>query len=156
MKTCINIELSQGETLGDAVQQLLGTGERTCACNAEEPKTAPADATEEAPAEKLTPKQKRKAAAARVAAREKAREEKEAQEEAEAEKETEETPAEEAASAADPAGAPSREDVRRAAMAAMNEGKRGDVEDVLKAHGGTLKDVPEAELADVLAEIEAL
>lgn len=38
----------------------------------------------------------------------------------------------------------------------MNEGKREGVEGILKDHGGTLKDVPEDDLADVLAEIEAL
>ena len=41
-------------------------------------------------------------------------------------------------------------------MNAMNEGKRDGVEDILKAHGGTLKDVPEADLAAVLAKIEVL
>ena len=153
MKTFISIELDHGETLEEAAQQLLGKTEHACACSAEKTEAAPADAPEEAPAEKPAPAQKRKAAAARATAREKAKAEK-AKGGAE--------PAEEAgaeaaeAPAAGSADAPSREDVRRAAMAKMNEGKREGVEDILKDHGGTLKDVPEADLADVLAEIEAL
>ena len=127
MKTFISIELDHGETLEEAAQQLLGKTEHACACSAEKTEAAPADAPEEAPAEKPAPAQKRKAAAAAAEA-----------------------------PAAGSADAPSREDVRRAAMAKMNEGKREGVEDILKDHGGTLKDVPEADLADVLAEIEAL
>lgn len=153
MKTFISIELDHGETLEDAAQQLFGKRKRICSCSAERTEAAPADAPEEAPAEEPALAQKRKAAAARATAREKAKAEKtkegaESPEEAGAE--TAEAPA------AGSADAPSREDVRRAAMAKMNEGKREGVEGILKDHGGTLKDVPEDDLADVLAEIEAL
>ena len=149
MKTFISIELDLGETLEDAAQQLFGKRERICSCTTDETGPAPADAPEEAPAEEPVLAQKRKAAAARATAKaEKAKEGAEPAEEAKAE--TAEAPA------AGSSDAPSREDVRRAAMAKMNEGKREGVEDILKDHGGTLKDVPEADLADVLAEIEAL
>ena len=150
MKTFISIELDHGETLEEAAQQLLGKTEHACACSAEKTEAAPADAPEEAPAEKPAPAQKRKAAAARATAREKAKAKGGAASTEEAGAEAAEAPA------AGSADAPSREDVRRAAMAKMNEGKREGVEDILKDHGGTLKDVPEADLADVLAEIEAL
>lgn len=154
MKTFISIELDHGETLEDAAQQLFGKTERACACSAEKTEAVPADAPEETSAEEPAPAQKRKAAAARATAREKAKAEKDAQDGAAS---TEEAGAETAeAPAAGSSDAPSREDVRRAAMAKMNEGKREGVEDILKDHGGTLKDVPEADLADVLAEIEAL
>lgn len=153
MKTLITIELDQGETLEDAARQLFGKTERACACNAEKTEAAPADAPEEAPAEEPALAQKRKAAAARATAREKAKAEK-AKEGAEPAEEAKAETAE--APAAGSSDAPSREDVRRAAMAKMNEGKREGVEDILKDHGGTLKDVPEDDLADVLAEIEAL
>ena len=151
MKTFISIELDHGETLEDAAQQLFGKRERICSCSAERTEAAPADA--EAPAEEPALAQKRKAAAARATAREKAKAEK-AKEGAEPAEEAKAETAE--APAAGSSDAPSREDVRRAAMAKMNEGKREGVEDILKDHGGTLKDVPEADLADVLAEIEAL
>lgn len=153
MKTFISIELDHGETLEEAAQQLLGKTEHACACSAEKTEAAPADAPEEAPAEEPALAQKRKAAAARATAREKAKAEK-AKEGAEPAEEAKAETAE--APAAGSSDAPSREDVRRAAMAKMNEGKREGVEDILKDHGGTLKDVPEADLADVLAEIEAL
>ena len=151
MKTFISIELDLGETLEDAAQQLFGKRERICSCTTDETGPAPADAPEEAPAEEPVLAQKRKAAAARATAREKAKAEKAkegAEPAEEAKAETAEAPA---AGSSD-----AREDVRRAAMAKMNEGKREGVEDILKDHGGTLKDVPEADLADVLAEIEAL
>lgn len=153
MKTFISIELDHGETLEEAAQQLLGKTEHACACSAERTEAAPADAPAEAPAEEPALAQKRKAAAARATAREKAKAEKAkggAASTEEAKAETAEAPA------AGSSDAPSCEDVRRAAMAKMNEGKREGVEDILKDHGGTLKDVPEADLADVLAEIEAL
>lgn len=153
MKTFISIELDHGETLEEAAQQLLGKTEHACACSAEKTEAAPADAPEEAPAEEPALAQKRKAAAARATAREKAKAEK-AKEGAEPAEEAKAETAE--APAAGSSDAPSCEDVRRAAMAKMNEGKREGVEDILKGHGGTLKDVPEADLADVLAEIEAL
>lgn len=153
MKTFISIELDHGETLEDAAQQLFGKRERICSCTTDETGPAPADAPEEAPAEEPVLAQKRKAAAARATAREKAKAEK-AKEGAEPAEEAKAETAE--APAAGSSDAPSREDVRRAAMAKMNEGKREGVEDILKDHGGTLKDVPEADLADVLAEIEAL
>lgn len=153
MKTFISIELDHGETLEEAAQQLLGKTEHACACSAEKTEAAPADAPEEAPAEEPALAQKRKAAAARATAREKAKAEK-AKEGAEPAEEAKAETAE--APAAGSSDAPSCEDVRRAAMAKMNEGKREGVEDILKDHGGTLKDVPEADLADVLAEIEAL
>lgn len=157
MKTFISIELDHGETLEEAAQQLLGKTEHACACSAEKTEAAPADAPEEAPAEAPAEEpalaQKRKAAAARATAREKAKAEK-AKEGAEPAEEAKAETAE--APAAGSSDAPSCEDVRRAAMAKMNEGKREGVEDILKDHGGTLKDVPEADLADVLAEIEAL
>jgi len=153
LKTFISIELDLGETLEDAAQQLFGKRERICSCTTDETGPAPADAPEEAPAEEPVLAQKRKAAAARATAREKAKAEK-AKEGAEPAEEAKAETAE--APAAGSSDAPSREDVRRAAMAKMNEGKREGVEDILKDHGGTLKDVPEADLADVLAEIEAL
>ena len=136
MKTHISIELDQGETLEVAMQQLLGTKAQTRACSASK--------TEVAPAEKPAPKGVRKTAAASTTAH---------QEPKAADQGAGGTEAEPAAG---PANAPSREDVRRAAMNAMNEGKRDGVEDILKAHGGTLKDVPEADLAAVLAKIEVL
>lgn len=65
---------------------------------------------------------------------------------------------------ADPAPKPkpqpkavSVEDVRKAAIEAMNKGKRDGVTAVLNKYGGgSLKDVPEADLPATLAEIEAL
>lgn len=47
-------------------------------------------------------------------------------------------------------------DIQRAATKAMNAGKRDGVMAALKAHGGALKDVSEADHPALLAEIEAL
>lgn len=49
-----------------------------------------------------------------------------------------------------------RETVRKAASDAINRHKRAEVVAILEAHGGRLADVPPENLADVLAEIEAL
>ena len=47
-------------------------------------------------------------------------------------------------------------DIQRAATKAMNANKRDGVMAALKARGGALKDVPEADYPALLAEIEAL
>lgn len=61
-----------------------------------------------------------------------------------------------AAEALAPAAKIAAADIQRAATKAMNANKRDGVMAALKAHGGALKDVPEADYPALLAEIEAL
>lgn len=144
MKATVTIEISEGESLAEALHQLTGTADTPCDCVTDATETAPAEEATEAPAKKPESKQKRKAATAKEPAK------------ASAPEKTDGAPTAEEAPSAEVTDGPTREDVRKAAMAKMNEGKRDGVEGILKEHGGALKSVPEAELADTLAAIEAL
>lgn len=54
-------------------------------------------------------------------------------------------------------GVPSPEDLRSAAMRAIDDGKRAEVSELLKQHGAKrITDLPESERAAFLVEVEAL
>lgn len=143
MKTFINIELQEGETLLQAIDALIAGTRSTCGCApADKPattaKTVTHEETEEAPVadEKATPEE-------------------------ESVKESSKAPkakktAAKAKKAAEPADGPDFEDVRAAAMKAINAGKRTEVEAVLAEHGGKLKGVDPANYPDVLTKLEGL
>lgn len=138
MKAFINIELQEGETLLQAIDALIAGAKPTCSC-------APTD----------------KPATTKTAAHEEPEEDPAMEEKTDTHEEpvkesAKTTKAKKAKKAAEPADGPGFEDVRAAAMKAINAGKRTEVEAVLEEHGGKLKDVDPANYPDVLAKLEEL
>lgn len=138
MKVQISIELEEGEPLARAVRSIMGT--------------VPVDLCEPAEEPEKTPKPKRKAAPKKAHEPEEAEAKTESEPEPESKKSTE-TSAEKPKK---PKGVPTHQvRIRSAAMAAINNGKRDEVETLLDPYGG-LKGVPKEDAEDLLAKIEAL
>lgn len=139
MKAFISIELENGDTLREALESLRL--DDTAANVKTAVKAAPAKAEEKPAEEDETPKPKRKASSKPKTA--------------EAPEETEEAPTPAAASAPKEVSKKVFEQIRKIAMAKINDGKRDAVEGILDPYGG-LKGVPAEDVEDVIAQIEAL
>lgn len=141
MKAIINIELQEGETLLQAIDALIpGIGSKSatpCTCShAEEDMEKPEEERAEA-----------------VEAEEEPLEE---EPETKPAKTTKTKKSAEKAKKTAPAAGPDFEEVRAAAMKAINAGHRVEVEKILKDNGGNLPDIDKAKYADVLEALEGL
>lgn len=134
-KVHIELTLNAGEALDSALASLVGTEPATPRApekKAEAPSSEQPSAQKAAPAPKKKEEKEDKAAAA--------------------------TGEKEPSNTGKTAPAPSWDEVVKAAKVKMDAGMRDEVSKVFFGHceSGLLKDIPEGEYAEVLAEIEAL